>query len=95
MSKVATGTYDVGFGFISRIRFSAQLISTDADQARRFIANGEYGTDLNSTGIVVSRSLARDIPSRCAAFCPPSIAGSPPCWPNRTPRSPPSRGAHR
>ncbi|WP_114376280.1 ABC transporter substrate-binding protein [Elioraea thermophila] len=56
------GQVDGVFGFINTIRFSARLIGTDADQAYRFIAYGDYGMDLYSNCIVVSRSLARDTP---------------------------------
>jgi NitT/TauT family transport system substrate-binding protein len=54
------GQVDGIFGFINTIRFSARLIGTDADTAYRWIAYGDYGMDLYSNCIVVSRALARD-----------------------------------
>ncbi|MFQ3622775.1 MAG: ABC transporter substrate-binding protein [Acetobacteraceae bacterium] len=57
------GQVDGIFGFINTIRFSARLIGTDADTAYRFIAYGDYGMDLYSNCIVVSRALVRDSPA--------------------------------
>ncbi|MCU0985521.1 MAG: ABC transporter substrate-binding protein, partial [Acetobacteraceae bacterium] len=47
---------------------SARLIGTDADTAYRWIAFGDYGMDLYSNCIVVSRALARDNPAAVRGF---------------------------
>lgn len=57
------GQVDGVFGFVNTIRFSAQLIGTNADTAYRWILYGDYGMDLYSNAIVVSRQLARDNPA--------------------------------
>jgi NitT/TauT family transport system substrate-binding protein len=62
------GQVDGVFGFINTIRFSARLIGTDADTAYRWIAYGDYGMDLYSNCIVVSRALARDNPAAVRGF---------------------------
>jgi NitT/TauT family transport system substrate-binding protein len=62
------GQVDGVFGFINTIRFSARLIGTDADTAYRWIAFGDYGMDLYSNCIVVSRALARDNPAAVRGF---------------------------
>lgn len=62
------GQVDGVFGFVNTIRFSAQLIGTNADTAYRWILYGDYGMDLYSNAIVVSRRLARDNPSAVAGL---------------------------
>ncbi len=62
------GQVDGVFGFVNTIRFSAQLIGTNADTAYRWILYGDYGMDLYSNAIVVSRQLARDNPAAVAAL---------------------------
>ena len=62
------GQVDGIFGFVNTIRFSAQLIGTNADTAYRWILYGDYGMDLYSNAIVVSRQLARDNPAAVAGL---------------------------
>ena len=62
------GQVDGVFGFVNTIRFSAQLIGTNADTAYRWILYGDYGMDLYSIAIVVSRQLARDNPAAVAGL---------------------------
>jgi NitT/TauT family transport system substrate-binding protein len=62
------GQVDGVFGFVNTIRFSAQLIGTNADTAYRWILYGDYGMDLYSNAIVVSRQLARDNPAAVASL---------------------------
>jgi NitT/TauT family transport system substrate-binding protein len=62
------GQVDGVFGFVNTIRFSAQLIGTNADTAYRWILYGDYGMDLYSNAIVVSRQLARDNPAAVAGL---------------------------
>ncbi len=62
------GQVDGIFGFVNTIRFSAQLVGTNADTAYRWILYGDYGMDLYSNAIVVSRALARDNPQAVAGL---------------------------
>jgi NitT/TauT family transport system substrate-binding protein len=62
------GQVDGVFGFVNTIRFTAQLIGTNADTAYRWILYGDYGMDLYSNAIVVSRQLARDNPAAVAGL---------------------------
>jgi NitT/TauT family transport system substrate-binding protein len=62
------GQVDGVFGFVNTIRFSAQLIGTNADTAYRWVLYGDYGMDLYSNAIVVSRQLARDNPAAVAGL---------------------------
>lgn len=62
------GQVDGVFGFVNTIRFSAQLIGTNADTAYRWILYGDYGMDLYSNAIVVTRQLARDNPAAVAGL---------------------------
>jgi NitT/TauT family transport system substrate-binding protein len=50
------------FGYVNTIRFSAKLIGVDPDKDIRFINYGDYGMDLYSNSIVVSKKLAKDNP---------------------------------
>lgn len=54
------GQVDGVFGFVNTIRFSARLVNIDADAAFRWINYGDFGLDLYSNAVVVSRALARD-----------------------------------
>jgi len=56
------GQVDGVFGYVNTIRFSAKLIGVDPDKDIRFINYGDYGMDLYSNGIIVSKKLARDNP---------------------------------
>ncbi len=55
------------FGYVNTIRFSAKLIGVDPDKQIRFINYGDYGMDLYSNAIIVSKKLVKDNPRRCAA----------------------------
>ena len=51
------------FGYVNTIRFSAKLIGVDPDKDIRFINYGDYGMDLYSNSIVVSKKLVKDNPA--------------------------------
>jgi len=50
------------FGYVNTIRFSAKLSGMDPDKEIRFINYGDYGMDLYSNCLIVSRKLAKDQP---------------------------------
>src|SRR3984893_6443648 len=50
------------FGYVNTIRFSAKLIGIDPEKAIRFINYGDYGMDLYSNGIIVSKKLVNEKP---------------------------------
>jgi NitT/TauT family transport system substrate-binding protein len=50
------------FGYVNTIRFSAKLIGVDPAKQIRFINYGDYGMDLYSNSIIVSRKLAQEHP---------------------------------
>ena len=56
------------FGYVNTIRFSAKLIGIDPDKAIRFINYGDYGMDLYSNGIIVSKKLVREKPEVVRGF---------------------------
>ncbi len=56
------GQVDGVFGYVNTIRFSAKLIGADPDKQIRFINYGDYGMDLYSNAIIVSRKLIKDKP---------------------------------
>jgi NitT/TauT family transport system substrate-binding protein len=56
------------FGYITTIRFSAKLIGIDPDKEIRFIKFGDYGMDLYSNAIIVSRKFAKDNPDAVKGF---------------------------
>ncbi len=56
------------FGYITTIRFSAKLIGVDPDKEIRFIKFGDYGMDLYSNAVIVSRKFARDNPDAVKGF---------------------------
>ena len=51
------------FGYVNTIRFSAKLIGVDPDKQIRFINYGDYGMDLYSNGIIVSKKLVKENPA--------------------------------
>ena len=51
------------FGYVNTIRFSAMLIHVDPDKEIRFINYGDYGMDLYSNAIIVSKKLVKDNPA--------------------------------
>jgi NitT/TauT family transport system substrate-binding protein len=55
------GQVDGVFGYVNTIRFSAKLIGVGDDKLR-YINYGDYGMDLYSNAIIVSRKLAKDNP---------------------------------
>jgi NitT/TauT family transport system substrate-binding protein len=56
------------FGYITTIRFSAKLIGVDPDKELRFIKFGDYGMDLYSNAIIVSRKFAKENPDAVKGF---------------------------
>jgi NitT/TauT family transport system substrate-binding protein len=56
------GQVDGIFGFVNTIRFSAKLARIDADRDWQFINYGDFGMDLYSNAIVVSRKLVDESP---------------------------------
>ncbi len=84
------------FGYVNTIRFSAKLIGVDPDKDIRFINYGDYGMDLYSNGIIVSKKLVQGKSRGGArASLPRSITASRMRSRTRTPRSPPSPSASR
>src|SRR5580692_1604835 len=57
------GQVDGVFGYVNTIRFSAKLLGVDPDKKIRFINYGDYGMDLYSNAIIVSKKLAKDNPA--------------------------------
>lgn len=56
------GQVDGVFGYVNTIRFSAKLIGVDDDKLR-YINYGDYGMDLYSNAIIVSKKLAKENPA--------------------------------
>lgn len=56
------GQVDGAFGFVNTIRFSAKLVNIDPDKDFRFINYGDYGMDLYSNAVIVSRKLVTENP---------------------------------
>jgi NitT/TauT family transport system substrate-binding protein len=57
------GQVDGVFGYINTIWFSARLTGIDPEKELRFINYADYGMDLYSNAIMVSKQLARDNPN--------------------------------
>ena len=55
------GQIDGAFGYVNTIRFSAKLIGVD-DSKLRYINYGDYGMDLYSNAIVVTKKLTKEKP---------------------------------
>src|SRR3981189_2674214 len=55
------GQVDGVFGYVNTIRFSAQLMGVE-DKQIRFINYGDYGMDLYSNAIIVSKKLVKEKP---------------------------------
>jgi NitT/TauT family transport system substrate-binding protein len=55
------GQVDGVFGYVNTIRFSAKLMGVEEKQLR-YINYGDYGMDLYSNGIIVSKKLVADNP---------------------------------
>ncbi|MGA7323881.1 MAG: ABC transporter substrate-binding protein [Rhodomicrobium sp.] len=56
------------FGYVNTIRFSAKLIGVDSDKQLRFIRYGDYGMDLYSNTIIVSRDFVSKHPEAVKGF---------------------------
>ena len=56
------------FGFVNTIRFSAKLAGMNPDEEIRFISYGDYGMDLYSNGMIVSKALAAEQPELVTAM---------------------------
>ena len=50
------------FGYVNTIRFSAKLMGVDPEKQIRWINYGDYGMDLYSNAIIVSKKLAKENP---------------------------------
>jgi NitT/TauT family transport system substrate-binding protein len=61
------GQVDGAFGFVNTIRFSAKLIGVK-DDAIRYIKYGDYGLDLYSNAIIVSKKLVKENPKAVAGL---------------------------
>jgi NitT/TauT family transport system substrate-binding protein len=55
------GQVDGVFGYVNTIRFSARLIGVE-DKQIRYVNYGDYGMDLYSNGIIVSKRLVKEKP---------------------------------
>jgi len=62
------GQVDGVFGYVTTIRFSARLSGIDPDKQMRFIKFEDYGMDLYSNAIIVSRKLAKEHPEAVKGF---------------------------
>ncbi|MEM6712204.1 MAG: ABC transporter substrate-binding protein [Pseudomonadota bacterium] len=65
---LASEQVDGVFGFVNTIRFSAKLSGMDPDEEIRFISYGDYGMDLYSNGMIVSKALAAEKPELIAGM---------------------------
>ena len=57
------GQVDGVFGYVNTIRFSAKLMGVDPEKQIRWINYGDYGMDLYSNAIIVSKKLAKENPA--------------------------------
>lgn len=62
------GQVDGVFGFVNTIRFSAKLVGVDPDKQLRFIKYGDYGMDLYSNSIIVSKPFLKAHPDAVKGF---------------------------
>ncbi|WP_295855160.1 ABC transporter substrate-binding protein [Tardiphaga sp.] len=62
------GQVDGVFGYVTTIRFAARGIGIDADKQLRLIRFGDYGMDLYSNAIIVSRKLVKEKPEAVKGF---------------------------
>jgi NitT/TauT family transport system substrate-binding protein len=62
------GQVDGVFGYITTIRFAAKGIGIDPDKQLRLIRFGEYGMDLYSNAIIVSRKFIKENPAAVKGF---------------------------
>ncbi len=61
------GQVDGVFGYVNTIRFSAKLMGVD-DSKLRYINYGDYGMDLYSNAIIVSKKLIKENPKAVAGL---------------------------
>jgi NitT/TauT family transport system substrate-binding protein len=61
------GQVDGVFGYVNTIRFSARLMGVD-DSKLRYINYGDYGMDLYSNAIIVSKKLVKENPKAVAGL---------------------------
>src|SRR6266702_8041913 len=61
------GQVDGAFGFVNTIRFSANLMGVEDGQLR-YINYGDYGMDLYSNAIIVSKKLVKEKPEAVAGL---------------------------
>ncbi|MDO8879161.1 MAG: ABC transporter substrate-binding protein [Pseudolabrys sp.] len=54
---------DGAFGYVNTIRFSAKLMGVDPAKELRWINFGDYGMDLYSNAIIVSKKLVKENPA--------------------------------
>ena len=62
------GQVDGVFGYVTTIRFSAKRMGVDPDTKFRFIRYDEYGLNLYSNAVIVSKALAKDHPEAVKGF---------------------------
>src|SRR5438128_1943980 len=61
------GQVDGVFGYVNTIRFSAKLMGVE-DKQLRYINYGDYGMDLYSNAIIVSKKLVKEKPEAVRGF---------------------------
>ncbi len=59
-----TGQVEGVFGYVNTIRFSAMLSGMDPDKDIRFINFGDYGMDLYSNALIVSKAMVEQHPEQ-------------------------------
>jgi NitT/TauT family transport system substrate-binding protein len=62
------GQVDGVFGYVNTILFSAKLMGVDPAKQLRWINYGDYGMDLYSNAIIVSRKLVKENPQAVRGF---------------------------
>ena len=62
------GQVDGIFGYVNTILFSAKLMGVDPGKEMRWINYGDYGMDLYSNAIIVSRKLVNENPQAVRGF---------------------------
>jgi NitT/TauT family transport system substrate-binding protein len=62
------GQIDGAFGYINTIRFAAKNMGIDPDTQLRFIRYSDYGMNLYSNSIIVSRKLIKEHPEAVRGF---------------------------
>jgi NitT/TauT family transport system substrate-binding protein len=62
------GQVDGVFGYVNTILFSAKLMGVDPTKQLRWINYGDYGMDLYSNAIIVSRKLVKENPQAVRGF---------------------------